>query len=550
MGLDPKTVDRLSPLLHSISSSPQGPQLLLSLRSQDPVPDWITHVAVLGATCDLALHGPRGEVTKALANWAAKKRIEATKQLNAKYGQFPFDSQLTLLQDTKKASSKRKAAKAESKHSTQDDRGYKVPQLLNRELKKEYDEALSAYRSGEHDQSRFTNAFGADDGSTAPSEPLIEMNGVKVTYGEKVALGDWTAEINANGQRQQLQKDQSGLHWTVKPGERWGIFGANGSGKTTLLSLISSDHPQTYSQPIRLFGRSRLPEKGIPGISIFDIQAQIGHSSPEVHAFFPRRFSIRRTIESAWAETFSSKPRLNHERDVIVTRALKWFEEELNPGYTPPDERKLRRLSHPSRQKTAATPPSAAITETFFDDPDEGIEWADEHILCSLPFSAQRVALFLRAVVAAPPLVILDEAFSGMAPSVRDKCLLFLERGETVSFEGWEYVGEELALRKPVELETNAETLLWGMSVGKDGAVSGEGKQMYKTMREDVLIPGLKKEQALLVVSHVKEEVPRIVNRWLRLPGIEDEDRVVKFGAHPGYGSCFVEWDEVWRDEH
>lgn len=45
--------------------------------------------------------------------------------------------------------------------------------------------------------------------------------------------------------------------------------------------------------------------------------------------------------------------------------------------------------------------------------------WADQLLFGGLPFSSQRVALFLRAVIKAPDLVILDEAFSGMDESLR-----------------------------------------------------------------------------------------------------------------------------------
>src|SRR5947207_7944203 len=155
-----------------------------------------------------------------------------------------------------------------------------------------------------------------------------------------------------------------------------------GSGKTTILSLICSDHPQTYSLPVRLFGKSRLPKPGHVGISIFDIQSRIGHSSPEIHTFFPRTLSIRQTIQNAWAETFLSKPKLTAENHLAVNACLHWFEEDLRPR--------------------------ASTTEASNEDQ---LQWADDLRFGGLPFSAQRVALFLRAIIKKPDLVILDEAF-------------------------------------------------------------------------------------------------------------------------------------------
>ena len=51
-------------------------------------------------------------------------------------------------------------------------------------------------------------------------EPIVQMEGVKVRYGENTALGNWQQDING--------KKQDGLWWTVRRGQRWGVFGPNG----------------------------------------------------------------------------------------------------------------------------------------------------------------------------------------------------------------------------------------------------------------------------------------------------------------------------------
>src|ERR1700761_8131945 len=108
-----------------------------------------------------------------------------------------------------------------------------------------------------------------------------------------------------------------------------------GSGKTTLTALISSDHPQSYSLPIKVFGRSRLPIPGEPGISIFDLQKRIGSSSPELHAFFPKHLTIRQVLESAWAETPLSTVHLTADIDERVSALLRWFQGEICPDIGP-----------------------------------------------------------------------------------------------------------------------------------------------------------------------------------------------------------------------
>src|SRR6185436_15351081 len=90
---------------------------------------------------------------------------------------------------------------------------------------------------------------------------IVELNGVSVHYGVRIILDNIT--------------------WTVHRGERWAVLGPNGSGKSTLLSLLCGDHPQAYSNDVRLFGRRRGS-----GESIWDVKHRIGLLSPEFHLYF------------------------------------------------------------------------------------------------------------------------------------------------------------------------------------------------------------------------------------------------------------------------
>lgn len=275
---------------------------------------------------------------------------------------------------------------------------------------------------------------------------LVEMNGCQVKYGEKVALGNWT-ELTTDGH-------QHGLRWKVKRGDRWAVFGPNGSGKTTLVSLLCSDHPQTYSLPIRIFGKSRLPEPGSESqvLTFWDIQSRIGHSSPEVHQHMPRSLTVRKVLENAWADTFQSRAKLDKDASSRVDAALRWFAPELHPGH------------HSNPEVT------------------EDLSWAEHYLLGELSFSAQRVALFVRSMIKGPDIVVLDEAFSGMDESTRDKCILFLSFGDEKSLEEGNIV---------------------------DSATKKAGKSVIR---------GLTQEQALICISHIKEEVPDCVREWMCLP--------------------------------
>ena len=321
-----------------------------------------------------------------------------------------------------------------------------------------------------------------------------------------------------------------------------------GSGKTTLFSLICSDHPQAYSLPIRVFGRSRLPTPSEPGISIFDIQARIGQSSPEIHNFFPRHLTIRQTIESAWADTFLSKPHLTFARDSAVDACLRWFQHELDLSCK--DVEPLDDLVHSAYneygwdKRRSSKKPKIAKRDENGNDYGNGIEdrnlgnalaslrgdsqhtvdaylrrdtdWADRQLFGASSFTAQRIALFLRAVVKKPDLLLLDEAFSGLDARARTKCMMFLAFGET----RW--------LMRPRGGKAGSR--------GPDAAAAAaafESRLCHRTLLERagrVAVGALEARQALVCVGHRAEEVPPVVGRWVRLPE-PGTGRPVRFGT-------------------
>lgn len=433
MGLDPRTAEKMATVLFTIAKT-RKPQLVLSLRPEDEVPKWITRLAATGEDLNTVS-------TQDLARSRGRKSGATQEHLTLSKDGHPHDS----------------------------------PAL-------------------------------------PPGEVVVEMRGVKVSYGDKTVLGDWSQDVNG--------EQREGLYWSLHRGQRCGIFGANGSGKTTMLSLITSDHPQTYRLPIKLFGRSRLPEAGEPGISVFDLQRRMGHSSPEVHAFFPKQLTVRRALESAWADAPLSKPKLSADADRCVNAILRWFQRELKPDHGPSptslemmaetwskhsanskngwnlaEDARLARsrndgwvaptemsgLTMNKTQTARIADTQKVYDDTMYDDAD--LVWAEEVCFRDLSFSSQRLLLFLKAIVAKPDLVILDEALSGIDERVRDKALLFLSHGERV---------------------TKVENGLAQLSVLE---------QLGK-----VCVEGLSQEQALLVISHSKEDVPGCLREFICLP--------------------------------
>ncbi|KAK2614487.1 hypothetical protein N8I77_001307 [Diaporthe amygdali] len=453
MGLDPPTVASLSPLLKSMATK-ASPRLVLSARPQDPLPDWITHLVYLRSDCQVGVMGDKETVIEGLRRYVRGVR---------KGG---------LVEDEK------------------------MPVKSLREMGHTLTEngitGAGLGEEGETVASAATPQRTQKEEQKSQGEPLVEMESCQVKYGNKIALGNWAVEENGESVK--------GLSWTVRRGERWGVFGPNGSGKTTIVSLLCSDHPQTYSLPIKLFGRSRLPEPGsgqLP-LTFWDIQRRVGHSSPEVHQHIPRRLTIRQIIENAWADTFVMTPKLDEEARAKVDASLRWFEPELNPAY----------------QKTAA-------------DSASDISWASDYIFGEISFSAQRVLLFLRSMVKNPDIVVLDEAFSGMDEGVRDKCMLFLAHGEAKTYAQGT---RQLTSREGSGSATETEV------VDSEQAKAGKVKVL-----------GLSDQQALICISHIKEEVPDAVREWLCLPEANSE-LPARFGRLDGpLRTNARRWSEIWN---
>lgn len=443
MGLDPLAANSLSSLLGCLAVH-NSPRIVISLRPQDYIPHWINYTVILGPNHSVVCAGRRKAVHGQLLIWnAIFNRPITSAQISENpsitFGQLPPSwieqkGQLRRLQADRSTAVSRSLSTPVT---------HPLPRMVKPLLRE-----FSFIHPSKHAAHNKPSNFGED---------IVAMHGVHVKYDEKSVLGNW---------RQCPDSQDESLFWTVRRGQRWGIFGTNGAGKTTLISLITSDHPQAYSQPILLFGHSRLPEPGQPGISIFDLQSRIGHSSPEVHSFFPRHLSVRAALESAWAETFLSVPKLDDKCNTLVRAFLHYFESDLRPDYV-----HLTR----SVELDSLPPPT----------------WADTLTFGALSLPQQKLVLFLRAIIRSPDLVVLDEALASMTPKLRDKCLHFLESG--------------FSAKPSTESASISDWSDWQIP---DGQLCD--------------FAGVTFQQSLIVVSHVKEEIPGSLTHWMRLPGSED----------------------------
>ncbi|WP_439241694.1 molybdate ABC transporter ATP-binding protein ModF [Lonepinella sp. BR2474] len=176
-----------------------------------------------------------------------------------------------------------------------------------------------------------------------PNTPHFELEKVTIQYADKVIL------------------DQ--LTWRVLPQQHWWIKGPNGAGKSTLLSILTGDHPQAYSNIVRLFGRQRGS-----GETIWEIKSKMGYISSQLHMDYRVNCSVLDVIISGFFDSIGVYQRVP---DALRVKAMQWLE-RIN---------------------------LALLAKKPFR---------------SLSWGQQRLLLITRAMVKYPPVLILDEPLQGL----------------------------------------------------------------------------------------------------------------------------------------
>jgi ABC-type molybdenum transport system ATPase subunit/photorepair protein PhrA len=150
--------------------------------------------------------------------------------------------------------------------------------------------------------------------------------------------------------------------------------------------MITGDHPQSYTQShLHLFGR---PRKNLATVRL---QRKVGISSPEIFAAFPRRLgpgalTARDAIATGFDGTYAYRKRTEQEE-----KRLNEIIGALGSGK----------------------------------NEDARIKWAETPFAILAP-GEQSLVLLMRALVASPPLAILDEAFAGMDDATILRCSEYL----------------------------------------------------------------------------------------------------------------------------
>jgi molybdate transport system ATP-binding protein len=175
-------------------------------------------------------------------------------------------------------------------------------------------------------------------------EPLVEMRGVRVRWGDTVAL--------------------DGLDWVVRRGEHWAILGPNGSGKSTVLELVYGDNQQAYANDVRLFGRRRGS-----GESLWEIRARIGIVSAALQVRYRSAATVREVVASGFHDSVGLHRRPTAGEDAAAEQAI------LDLGLAHLAERSYAELSSGERRMVLVARALVKKPELLIlDEPCEGLD--------------------------------------------------------------------------------------------------------------------------------------------------------------------------------
>ncbi|QLA16717.1 ATP-binding cassette domain-containing protein [Desulfolutivibrio sulfoxidireducens] len=169
----------------------------------------------------------------------------------------------------------------------------------------------------------------------------------------------------------------AGVNWRVDEGQRWAVLGLNGAGKSTLLRLVTGEVHPALGGTIR---RPGLVHEA--GADLRDVRTRIGCLSADLEAAYPPRTTARDVLLSAF----------------FAGVGLHF------------------------------TPNSAQLETAEQRLCDLGLSDLAGRPIGTLSTGQRRLVFLARAVVHSPRLLILDEPFSGLDPTARDRAALAVRR--------------------------------------------------------------------------------------------------------------------------
>jgi molybdate transport system ATP-binding protein len=207
-----------------------------------------------------------------------------------------------------------------------------------------------------------------------PTTPIVGKEKEKRSRGRRDVLPPWLVRIRGVNLYRDYRPVIRDLSWTLLRGEHWAILGPNGSGKSTLLSLLYGDlHPELGGH---------IERAGVPlGTRIEQWKGRVGWVSPELQA----DHYLAKSIE-----------------EIVISG--RYSSVGLNEPPTTSDRK------------------TAKLWMKFF-----GIDSMAQRGPRQVSYGQMRLALFARAMINDPDLLLLDEPCTGLDGDVRAHVLKLLQ---------------------------------------------------------------------------------------------------------------------------
>ncbi|HEY6641875.1 ATP-binding cassette domain-containing protein [Povalibacter sp.] len=194
-------------------------------------------------------------------------------------------------------------------------------------------------------------------------------------HAKRSAKAQWLVRIRNADIYRDYRPVIRNLNWTLARGENWAVLGANGSGKSTLLSMIYGDLHPALGGTIERHGISR-------GTRIENWKARVSWVSPELQANYFAASSLEEIVVSGRYSSIGLNEPATRADLAAATKWLQFFG--------------LESLRHRGPRRVS--------------------------------YGQMRRALFARAMINEPELLLLDEPCNGLDGDARGQILDVIQR--------------------------------------------------------------------------------------------------------------------------
>ena len=169
----------------------------------------------------------------------------------------------------------------------------------------------------------------------------------------------------------------SDLSFALNAQQHCSVSGPNGCGKSTLIQIMNAENAMAYGQNVRLFGKKRGG-----GESIWEVKANFGEVSNRIHEQYGRGWTIQQVVISGLYDSIGLYKRPSNTDKARAKQCLSNFD----------------------------------------------INAKSDALYTKLSYGQQRLVLLARAIIKIPPILLLDEALTGLDDEHQEQFLHILDQ--------------------------------------------------------------------------------------------------------------------------